>query len=119
MQTPLSVTFHNMDRSDAVEARVREKVEKLEAFYDRITSCRVIVEAPHRRHHKGKQYKVEVVLEVPGGEIAVTRSPGDNFAHEDVYVAIRDSFGAAQRQLQDYARRQRGDVKTHEPPSQD
>ena len=114
MQTPLSVTFHNMERSDAVEARIREKVDKLETFHDRITSCHVVVEAPHRRHHKGKRYKVEIVLEVPGGEIAVSRAPGKNFAHEDIYVAIRDSFAAAQRQLQDHAQRQRGEVKTHE-----
>jgi len=41
METPLEITFRNLDHSDAVEAKVREKVAKLEQAYDRITSCRV------------------------------------------------------------------------------
>jgi ribosome-associated translation inhibitor RaiA len=34
-------------------------------------------------------------------------------AHEDVYVALRDAFDAAGRQLEDSIRRMRGDVKHH------
>lgn len=34
--------------------------------------------------------------------------------HKDVYVAIRDAFASARRQLQDYAKRLRGDVKSHQ-----
>jgi hypothetical protein len=34
---------------------------------------------------------------------------------EDVYVALRNAFDAAKRQLEDYVRLLRGDVKTHEP----
>ena len=57
-------------------------------------------------------------LTVPGGELAVTREPAEHHAHEDVFVALRDAFDAAQRQREDYARRQRGDLKAHEgPPS--
>ncbi|MBC7908715.1 MAG: HPF/RaiA family ribosome-associated protein, partial [Rhodospirillaceae bacterium] len=41
MQIPLQITFHGIDHSDAAEERVREKVAKLEQFFDRITSCRV------------------------------------------------------------------------------
>jgi ribosome-associated translation inhibitor RaiA len=36
--------------------------------------------------------------------------------HEDVYVAIRDAFDAMSRQLEDFARKQRGEVKTHTAP---
>src|SRR5690606_9101707 len=39
-----------------------------------------------------------------------TREP-----NEDVYVALRDAFDAAKRQLEDYGRRQRGEVKSHAP----
>ncbi|MGZ5863734.1 MAG: HPF/RaiA family ribosome-associated protein [Methyloceanibacter sp.] len=38
-----------------------------------------------------------------------------NHAHEDVYVAIRDAFDAAVRQVEDHVRRMRGDTKTHTP----
>jgi ribosomal subunit interface protein len=103
-----------MEPSDAVEAKIRERTAKLDRFFDRIMGCRVVVESPHRRHHQGKLFHVRVDLTVPGGELAVTREPAEHHAHEDVFVAIRDAFDAAQRQLEDYARRQRGDLKTHE-----
>ena len=36
-------------------------------------------------------------------------------AHEDVFVALRDAFLAARRQLEDHARRMRGAEKAHTP----
>ena len=53
---------------------------------------------------------------LPDGELAVSRNPAANRAHEDVYVAIRDAFDAMRRRLEDYAAQRRGQVKTHEPP---
>lgn len=105
MQLPLQVTFRNMDRSDAVEAAVRERAEKLDEFFGRIMACRVTVEAPHRQHRKGKIFHVRVDLTVPGEEIVVRRDPAEHGAHEDIYVTVRDAFDAAQRRLQDYVRR--------------
>ena len=127
-----------MAPSEAIETAIREKAAKLNSFYDRITSCRVLVEAPHRHHRKGKLYHVRIDLTLPGSEIVVkhepkrlsektphvegdpdvtleTHEPSKYAAHGDVYVAIRDAFDAARRKLQDFARRQRGDVKIHEP----
>ncbi|MGH7789184.1 MAG: hypothetical protein ACRERC_20105 [Candidatus Binatia bacterium] len=49
-------------------------------------------------------------------ELVVTREPTEHHAHEDLYVAIRDAFDAAQRRPEDHARRQRGAVKAHQPP---
>ena len=46
----------------------------------------------------------------------VTRHPDEHHAHEDPYVTLRDTFNAAQRQLEDYVRKLRGKVKTHETP---
>lgn len=114
MQLPVQISFRGMEPSDAVEAKIRERTARLDRFFDRIMGCRVVVESPHRRHHQGKLFHVRVDLTVPGGELAVTREPAEHHAHEDVFVAIRDAFDAAQRQLEDYARRQRGDLKTHE-----
>lgn len=116
MQLPLQVTFRNMDASPMVEVAVREKAEKLERFIDRIMGCRVTIEAPNRRHHKGKLYHVRIDITVPGGEIVVNKEKPKNHAHEDVYVAIRDAFNAAKRRLEDHARKRRGDVKVHEAP---
>jgi ribosomal subunit interface protein len=117
MQIPLEIVFHNVDRSAAVEEAVRERAAKLEHFAENITSCRVTVEAPHKHHQQGNLYTVRVDLHFPGGEAVANRSPSANHAHEDVYVALRDAFKAARRQLQDRQRIRRGDVKAHAAPT--
>jgi ribosomal subunit interface protein len=113
MQLPLQITFRNMTSSAFIRARVREHINQLEQFFDRIVSCRVVIEAPNRRRRRGKLYKVSLDIKVPGGEIAATRNPAAHHAHEDVYVAIRDAFEAIERRLEDHARRRRGVVKAH------
>jgi ribosomal subunit interface protein len=116
MQIPLQISFRNMDPSPTIEARIREKAAKLERFHDRIIGCTVVVEAPHRHHHKGKLYNVRVDVSVPGKDVVVDHAKPLDHAHEDVYVAIRDAFDAAARRLEDHARRMRGDVKSHAAP---
>lgn len=117
MQLPVQITFRHMDTSPAVEALIRERVDALERFYDRITACRVVVEVSARHHRKGKLFHIRVDLIVPGREIVVKRDPSEHHAHEDIMVAIRDAFDAARRQLEDHARNARGEIKTHEGPS--
>jgi len=112
----LQITFRNIDASPAVEAKIRERARELEQFFDRIVSCRVVIEAPNRRRH-GDLYHIRVDLKVPGNEIVVKRDPPEHHAHEDIYVAVRDCFDAVRRQLEDHVRRQRGDVKAHDVPA--
>jgi ribosomal subunit interface protein len=108
MEIPLQITNRNFKLSDALESDIRKRVEKLDKIYNRITRCKVVVESPHHQSHQGKRYNVQIIITVPGAELVVKRNP-----HEDLYVAIRDSFNAARRQLEDYSRRQRGDIKQH------
>ena len=108
MQTDPQISFQNMDPSPAVETRIREKIDELEKFYPRITGCSVVVQAPHRSGHKGQTYDIRVRLDVPGKNLVVTRDPGVNHAHEDGYVAVRDSFDEARRILEDHVRLQSG-----------
>jgi ribosome-associated translation inhibitor RaiA/cold shock CspA family protein len=112
MQLPVDITYREIPPSDAVTARIHDWVGKLERVYDRIMRCEVIVETPHRHHRTGRQYHVRVRLTVPGGEIVSSRDPGPDGAHEDVYVALRDTFLAVRRQLEDFVRKIRGYVKT-------
>jgi cold shock CspA family protein/ribosome-associated translation inhibitor RaiA len=115
MQTPLQIAFHNLKHSAAVEDTIRDKVDWLEEFCDRITGCRVVVEVPHQHHQRGNLYQVRIDLTVPGEEIAVNREPAEHTAYRDLDSALRDAFDTARRLLEDYVRRMRGDVKTHEP----
>lgn len=102
MKLPLEITFRNVVRTDELDARIRAKAAKLDKFFDKITGCRVVVESPHKHHNKGNTYHVRIELAVPGGELVVTRDPQSQ-EHEDIGIALRDAFSAAQRQLQAYA----------------
>jgi ribosomal subunit interface protein len=105
-----------MEHSDAVEKAIREKAAKLEQFSE-IMSCRVTVQMINKHQHKGVMYHVSADITVPGGEIVASRDRGIDHSHEDIYVAIRDCFDAARRQLQDYQRKSHQKVKTHEVPA--
>jgi ribosome-associated translation inhibitor RaiA len=112
MQLPLQITFRDIPHSDAIEADIRERAGKLEEFYPRLMSCRVVVEEQQRRQHQGKLFEVRIDLHVPGHEFAVNRD-----SNEDIYVALRDAFDSAKRILEDEIRLERRAVKTHEQPS--
>jgi len=105
MILPLQITSRNLELTEAIKVDIREHAEKLDTYYDRIMSCRVTVEALPKR----SLYNVHIDITVPGVELVVKLDP-----NTDLYVSIRDSFHDARRKLEDFARRQRGDVKHHE-----
>lgn len=113
MQTPLKITFKEMEPSAAIESDIRTHAERLERLFDRITGCHVTVGETTRSHRHGKLYNCIIDITVPGSEIVAGHAGPNDHAHEDVHVAIRDAFDAAGRRLSDHARRMRGDTKTH------
>jgi ribosomal subunit interface protein len=106
---PVQITLRDIPPSPAVELHIRKRAEKLGRFYDRVNSCRVVVEWTQKNKHQGKLYNVKIDLTVPGKELVVTRK-----SDEDIYVAIRDSFDAIVRQLEEHARKRHGHIKTHQ-----
>lgn len=108
------VTFRNMEKVPELEAAVGREVDGLDRFFDRITSCRVVIEQP-RRQENGGLYHVRVSLAVPGGELVVDRDP----TLHNPGQAVREAFREMRRQLQDYAQRLRGDTKQHKSPEED
>ena len=114
MTIPVNITFRHMDSSPAVETRVRELANHLGVFSDRIQSCRVVVDSPHRHHHQGKVFIVKVQLGLPGEDVVVDMERPQRDGHEDVYVVLRDAFDAAKRQLQQRMSSLRGDERRHE-----
>jgi len=133
MQCPLQITFRNMPPSETIKEWVGTEADKLDSFYDRVMSCRVAIEVPHRHHRKGSPYHIRIDLTVPGEEIVIKREPSLSHRaqelgetevkkhlevktpHKNLRLAINAAFKAAGRRLQDYARRQRGDVKSRAP----
>jgi len=109
MQRPPKITARDFTLSEAFEAEIRDKIEKLDNYYNAIIGCEVVVEAPVEHHRKGGPFNVRIDLTLPGGELAVTRQKQETLA-----AAIREAFDAARRRLEDYARHQRGEIKSHE-----
>ena len=116
MQTPVQVSFHGLDFSEAAETRIREKIAKLEQFFGRITAGRVVVE----RHHssssnlntKDQPFHISIIPEVPGEELVVKCDPKSDASlkdHQDINIALRDAFAVMQRQLKEYLARRRRD----------
>ncbi len=105
---PVQITMRDIPFSPALETLIRKRAEKLKQYYDRISSCRVVIESPQKHKHQGKLHNVRIDITVPGKELVVTRKQD-----EDIYVAIRDAFDAIERQLEEHSRKRHGRVKTH------
>jgi cold shock CspA family protein/ribosome-associated translation inhibitor RaiA len=129
MHRPPTITFRGIDHSPSLEEEIRARINKLETYYAGITGCRVLVEPAQRRHETGNRYHVRIDVSVPGDDIVVAHEPSLHASaqaselqeatranepdpeRKHVLVAIHEAFDIARRQLQDYARRQRGTVK--------
>jgi ribosomal subunit interface protein len=84
-----------MQSTEALEARIQERVFRLEKFSDKIISCRVTVEQLGRHHHQGRPFSLRINLRLPGTAIEIEQE------HEDFQVALRDAFQAATRKLEE------------------
>jgi cold shock CspA family protein/ribosome-associated translation inhibitor RaiA len=110
LQIPLTLTATHLELDRSVEELIRRRVARLERYYQPIVHCQVFLDGPGSHHLTGGPYEVRVVVRVPGRELAVARQRST-----DLSIAVREAFDAARRQLEDFARRQRGDVKAHVP----
>src|SRR5690606_39256761 len=111
MNLQLQITYRHIDATPALDRNIRSRVTRLSRYCPDIVGCRVAVEAPHRRHRKGRRYSVRIDITVPGAELVVGRHPERSPAHEELSVALRDAFRAARRELMDYARTRRRQIK--------
>lgn len=103
------ITFRDIPHSDAVEDDIRKKIEKIEQYYAHLMRCDVVIEQVQKHKHNGKLYHPRIIVSVPGDTITI-----NNANNEDVYIAIRDAFDALRRRLKTFAKKQRGEVKSHE-----
>jgi ribosomal subunit interface protein len=114
MTVPVQITFRDMSASDALRDNIETHAQKLERFSSNILGCHVVVEPAGRHQRQGNAYQVHIHVSVPGRDIQVSRDAyTKRRSAEDPYVVIRDMFDAARRQLEDFERMRRGDVKRH------
>jgi len=108
MQQPLQITQHNISLSEAAETRIRDRAAKLELFSKRIISCHVTIDVPHHHKQKGEAFEVHIAINLPGEELMIRHEPD-----EELNVAIRDAFDAAERRLKEHAERRGGEARLH------
>ncbi len=121
MQVPIEIRFHQIEPSDSLEAEIRAHAERLDRLYGRLTACRVSIEPPPHQRQTGNLWNVHIELSVPGKTLVVTRDPHKahlRHARPDLRKSIKEAFKSAERQLKDFKRVIRGDVKAHEAPFQ-
>lgn len=104
MDGRLQVSFHGMETSAALEARIRERFEQLERRCPGLTLCRVSIEKESRHHRTSNQFRVGLLLHRRGRDIVAGKGNAKDQGHADVYAALRDSFDSAERQLEELER---------------
>jgi ribosomal subunit interface protein len=114
MQSPVQVTFRDFSSSAAMIAHVEKRAAKLDTFFDRIHTCHVVLEAPHRHQHKGQRFHCRIELHLPGKQLVLATRPED--AKEDPYAVIDDAFADAERALEEFSRLLKHDTKAHLKP---
>lgn len=105
MPIPLNVVDRGALLTASAAKHVRERTQKLSHFYGRVKECRVTVDGPGQHNLRGR-VRVRIHLSLPRAEITINR-----LAAEDLPIAIRKSFDAADRQLEDHARFERESLK--------
>ncbi len=109
MNTPLEISFKGLDKSTAIEAKIAERAARLEKHFDRMTHCRVVVAAPHKYSHKGKTYEIKIDIGIPGAApLIVTHESPVGQAQEDLKIALRDAFDAADRSIDELVEKKNG-----------
>lgn len=119
MSNEFQVVFHNIDQSDALNDNVQKRIDKLRRFSNDIIGGRVVLDSPHNNLHKGKVYSVAIEIHTATKPVVVTQEQHDNHAHEDLYVAIRDAFNAAERQLKSVDKKHRKEALHKNPDAVD
>jgi hypothetical protein len=122
MSFPVQITYRGLEPSESLNQLIREEAVKLEKFFDRIVSCRVLVERQYGHHHTGSPFHVRLNVVVPRTDLAIDTEPsvkvppGDEVQrlhksdeidaiYKDPALTVRDTFRRARRRLQEYARR--------------
>ncbi|MGH1486506.1 MAG: HPF/RaiA family ribosome-associated protein [Cellvibrionaceae bacterium] len=91
------VTYRDLDTSQALNAIIEKRLQKLERYSSDIQHSRVVLESPHNHKHKGKQYRATVEIDIKGSPITVSQND------PSIHVAVRDAFNVAERKLKSHS----------------
>lgn len=119
------ISYRSVPPSSELDRLIQDEASKLARFFDRIVSCRVLVEPAHRRHRQGSPFHIRIELGVPGDQLVVSHTADTRPAppandeerarrskalehephHKDPALAVRDAFHKLERRVAEYAAR--------------
>ncbi|MFO7930565.1 MAG: HPF/RaiA family ribosome-associated protein [Thermodesulfobacteriota bacterium] len=109
MEKPLEITYRNVEKSEDIDALIREKAAKLDEMHDRITSCRVSVEKPQQHQRSGNDYRVRIDMHVPPGkDLVVSRDTSEGDMHDPLKVVVTEAFKKMEKQVKKVKGKQQG-----------
>jgi ribosome-associated translation inhibitor RaiA len=115
VETPLQVTFRNIQTSDWLEGKIRERAGRLERFHHSIIACRVVVELAHKSAGSGKNpIALSIEVEVPSRTLISKAQEEVRETKGDTGTVVTKAFEAMERQLEEDARMRKPDVKPHD-----
>ena len=100
---PCQITFGGMTATEAPRVEVRAWLERLGALTATMIGGRVLIDVLDQGRSE-RRYQVRMELSMPKAVVVVGLNHPSNRPHEDIYVAIRNAFRGARRELEGYFR---------------
>ena len=112
MHVATQLIFHDVARSEWIEAYVTERLEKLDRLASGITSCRLTLTREQCSHHQGNLYSVLVEVRLPPHhDLAVKKQQAIKESVTQLHALITQGFEAIERKLQKTVEQRRNDGK--------
>ena len=92
-----NVTYRDLDTSEALNAIIGKRLQKLERYCNDIQHSRVVLDSPHNHKHKGKEFRATVEIDIKGSPITISQND------PSIHIAVRDAFDVAERKLKSHS----------------
>ncbi len=99
MQQEPIIEFRHLERTDALINHINLNLQRLEHFSSHIISCHIVVELEQNSQNKGKLFRVNITLTVPGKSLVVHQHD------EDLYTLIKSTFSTLELQVKEHSQR--------------
>ena len=108
MQVATQLIFHDVARSEWVEAYVTDRLDKLDRLAGGITSCRLTLTREQSSHHQGNLYSVLVEVRLPPHhDLAAKKQLNIKDMATQLPALITQGFAAIEHQLRKTAEQRR------------
>jgi ribosome-associated translation inhibitor RaiA len=115
MRSAPEIKVQDVPQAAFVRTWILRRVKKLAARHPDITKLRVAVDTPHRKQSKGRQFRVQIDIGVPGSELVACNQPTQN--SEKLIPALHEVFHRSERQLEEYRTARRNRDRRRRPVS--